>query len=407
MQQARHQLLDVFQAALAAVNGRERVREFLASDPPSTPEYLIAIGKAATAMAAGAHDVLGGKIKTALVVTKRGYAETLPWPVRQAGHPLPDQKSLDAGATLIEFIHAIPPDAGVLVLLSGGASALVERLPDGATLAELQALNAWLLASGRDIAACNRIRKRFSLIKGGRLAALLAPRPVLCLAISDVPGDDPRFIGSGPLVPDAAAGDELLLDAPDAIRSMLAHAPSMPAPEHPCFRHVRFEIIARLDDAKRAAARAAQQRGLEPLIAPGFIAGDAATRGAELAQQLLTSPPGRLHIWGGETTVILPAAPGRGGRNQTLALAAARVLRERSDVFFLAAGTDGTDGPTADAGALVDGGTLGRGALAGLDADAALRGADAGRFLEASGDLIDTGPTGTNVMDLMFGLRRA
>lgn len=405
MQHVRRQLLEVFQSALAAVNGRVRVRDYLHTHTPDTPVYMIAVGKAATAMAAGAHDQLRDQIKAALVVTKRGYAEMLPWPVHEAGHPLPDNKSLEAGARLVGFAAAIPNDANVLVLLSGGASALVEHLPDGISLADLRALNAWLLASGRDIAACNRIRKRLSLLKGGRLAALLAPRPVLCLAVSDVPGDDPRFIGSGPLVADASTGDELILDAPAAVRSTLMRTPPLPAPDDPCFRNIRYEIVARLADAKRAAQHAAQPHW-PCVIEPGFVAGDAAVRGKELAHALLDATPGVLHIWGGETTVTLPAAPGRGGRNQTLALAAARALRGRTDVLFLAAGTDGTDGPTADAGALVDGDTIRRGELGGLDVDIALRNADAGRFLEASGDLVHTGPTGTNVMDLMFGLRR-
>lgn len=402
----RRQMLDIFQAALAAVNGRMRVRDYLRAHVPTGPVYLIAMGKAAAAMARGAHDALGADIRAALVVTKHGYAETLPWPVLEAGHPLPDRASLDAGEKLVRFIEAVPQDGKVLVLLSGGASALVEHLPEGLSLADLQALNAWLLASGRDIAACNRVRKRLSLIKGGRLAARLAPRAVWCLAISDVPDDDPRFIGSGPLVADPTVANEPVTDAPASVRAALAHAPPLPAPDDPCFRGVRFEILARVEDAKQAAAQAARGYGLAPHIHTGFIAGPAADAGVALARTLLASDPAVLHVWGGETTVTLPAAPGRGGRSQTLALAAAQELRGRSDAWLLAAGTDGTDGPTPDAGALVDGNTVGRGEIEGLSAQAALRSADAGRFLEASGDLIHTGPTGTNVMDLMLGLKR-
>jgi len=357
-------------------------------------------------MAQAAHEVLGANIVDALVVTKQGHPESLPWPVLEAGHPLPDEQSLVAGQRLIEFAAAIPPDATVLVLLSGGASALVEALPEGMDLAQLRVLNDWLLASGLDIVAMNRIRKRLSRIKGGRLAKLLAPRSVLCLAISDVPGDDPRAIGSGPLVADAS-----LIAPPDTtglppvVAEMLRHSPPAPAAGDGCFRNVRFEIIARLDDATHAAAEAARQLGYKATLHPEFIEGDALVAGARLAQVLLAAPAGELQVWGGETTIKLPPHPGQGGRNQSLALAAALTLRGQENIWFLSAGTDGTDGPTADAGALVDGGTVERGEADGILAHQALATADAGRFLAASGDLIQTGATGTNVMDLMLGLR--
>lgn len=401
----RQTLLEVFLAALAAVSGRVRVHDFLARDAPSAPVYLIALGKAACPMAQGAHEALGDAIRDGFVVTKRGHAEPLPWPVLEAAHPVPDESSLAAGEGLLRFAAAVPAAGHVLVLLSGGASALVERLPSGAGLDLLQRMNQWLLASGRDIAAMNRVRKRLSLIKGGRLAAQLAPRAVTCLAVSDVPEDDLRFIGSGPLVPDETAAREPVEDAPADVRSALLAAPALPRPDDPCFARVRTEIIARLADAKAAAARAAGARGLSAAVHPEFVEGEAVDTGGRLARAVLASAPGVVQIWGGETTVRLPPDPGRGGRNQTLALSAARVLQGRPGTLLLAAGTDGTDGPTTDAGALVDDETVARGAEAGFDADAALARADAGSFLEASGDLIQTGPTGTNVMDLVLGLR--
>ncbi|HEX7045887.1 MAG TPA: DUF4147 domain-containing protein [Burkholderiales bacterium] len=405
MNESRQALLEVFLAALDAVNGRRRVREALAAAPAAAPLYVIALGKVACPMALGALDALGSGIRDALVVTKYGHAEPLPWPVLEAAHPVPDESSLAAGDALIRFAERIPRAAQVLVLLSGGASALVEKLPPGADLDTLRRLNEWLLASGRDIAAMNRIRKRLSLIKGGRLARMLAPRQVICLAISDVPGDDPRFIGSGPLVADASIAEEPFDDAPPELRRVLLAAPPVPPPGDPCFAGVRFTIVARLEDAKRAAARAATARGWRAEVHEEPLAGEAAEVGARLAQCVLGSAPNTLHVWGGETTVRLPADPGRGGRNQSLALAAARALEGAPGVLLLAGGTDGTDGPTADAGALVDGGTIERGEEAGLEAGAALARADAGSFLEASGDLIQTGPTGTNVMDLVLGLR--
>ena len=367
---------------------------------------MTAVGKAACAMAQGAHEALGDRIAAALVITKKGYAEPLPWPVLEAGHPLVDETSLEAGKRLLAFVDRIPPDATVLVLISGGASALVEVLPAKISLDHFQKINLWLLGSGVDIHVYNRIRRRLSRLKGGRLARVLFPRPVLSLVISDVPGNDLRAIGSGPLAADEDLQKPLMLSGlPDSITEALKYMPPAPAPDDACFRNVRQEIIATLDDARCAASDTAVKLGYRAVTEPEFVDGDVLEAGVRLAEKLLQSGTGVLHVWGGETTVRLPESPGRGGRNQSLALAAALVLQGNDEALFLAAGTDGTDGPTDDAGALVDGGTIGRGEQAGLSAQASLAGADAGTFLEASGDLVQTGPTGTNVMDIMLGLR--
>lgn len=251
----------------------------------------------------------------------------------------------------------------------------------------------------------NAVRKRLSRLKGGRLAGLLAPRKTICLAVSDVPGDDPRAIGSGPLVADASGALPDLAGAPVGLRAVLAQAPALPPPDDPCFRNVEFNIVATLADARRAAADAAVQHGYRVRVHAEFVSGDAVEAGTRLARQLLESEPGVVQIWGGETTVQLPARPGRGGRNQSLSLAAALALRDKKNVWLLAAGTDGSDGPTEDAGALVDGETVARGVSHGLTPEKSLVAADVGTFLEASGDLIHTGPTGTNVMDLILGLK--
>lgn len=399
----RQLLLQVFSEAVHAVNGAESVRRWLAAQPLPGPVYVLAMGKAACAMARGAHEALGTSIQDLLVVTKRGNAEPLPWPVMEAGHPLPDDASLAAGEQLDAFVGRIPETATVLVLLSGGASALIEQLPAGMTLADLQRVNEWLLGSGLDIHAMNAVRKRLSRIKGGRLAQRLWPRPVICLAISDVPGDDPRAIGSGPLTPDPAPLDAARL--PEFLRPWLMASPPLPASDDPAFSHVRYAIVARNGDACRAAGRAAEARGYQAVIHPDWIRGDAAATGVQIARELLRAPAGVVHIWGGETTVHLPAAPGRGGRCQTLALAAAREIAGQERLWLLAAGTDGTDGPGEDAGALIDGTTIARAAVHDFDAARSLAAADAGALLEASGDLIQTGATGTNVMDLVLGLR--
>lgn len=405
MNDPRRQLLDVFGCALAAVNGRERVLRRLAASPLAGPVALIAVGKAACAMTEGAHAALGERIAAAFVVTKHGHAEPLPWPVREAGHPLPDEASLKAGAELTDFIAGIPGEHEVLLLLSGGASSLVERLPPGVTLADLRAVTRWLLASGLDIERCNRVRTRLSMLKGGRLAAALAPRRVTCLALSDVPGDAPSTIGSGPVSPEPDETGDRDHELPDFIKKLLRHESAAPPADAPCFMNISYEILATLEDAKCASAERAEALGYRVRVHDAFVSGDAAAAGRKLAEQLLASAPGTLHIWGGETTLRLPDEPGRGGRNQSLALAAALALQGETGVALLAAGTDGTDGPTPDAGALVDGETTARGALAGLDAELSLARADAGGFLESSGDLVHTGPTGTNVMDIMLGLR--
>ena len=403
--QTRQDLLELFAAAVAAVNGRTRVRAALEGQSLGDDVHVIALGKAAVPMMQGALDALGSRIRDAVIVSKDAGGVTLPWPVIESGHPLPDARSLVAGERVHAFSERIPPEAQVLVLLSGGASALAEKLVPGVDIAALQRITHWMLAAGLDIATMNRIRKRLSLIKGGRLAQRLYPRRTLCLAISDVPGDDPRAIGSGPLVAEGGA-ESLPEQTPAFVREALRQAAPLPTPDDACFGTVQFRIIATLADAERAAAEAAVRHGYAAVAEPEFLSGDALVTGPRVAERLISAEPGVIHIWGGETTVRLPEHPGRGGRNQSLALAAALRL-EGADVVLLAAGTDGTDGPTEDAGALVDGGTVGRGAEQGLDARAALAAAAAGTFLEAAGDLVHTGPTGTNVMDLIIGTRLA
>lgn len=402
----REILLSIFQSSLTAVDGRVCVRDRLKERPLPGEIYMVAVGKAACAMAQGAQDVMGDLIAEALIITKKGYAEALPWPVLEAGHPLVDESSLAAGRQLLAFVERIPTNAAVLVLISGGASALVEALPPPISLEQFQEINRWILGSGLDINNYNRIRRRLSRLKGGRLAKLLSPRRVLCLVVSDVPGNDLRAIGSGPLVADEDLRRPLTIKGlPDFITEALKHMPPAPAPDDVCFQNVKREIVATLDNAKSAAVEAAKKMGYPTMLETSFVSGDALEAGARLANKLLRSDPGTVHVWGGETTIRLPETPGRGGRNQSLALAAALVFQDRNDVWFLAAGTDGTDGPTDDAGALVDGGTIARGEQTGLDAKRSLDQADAGTFLEASGDLVQTGPTGTNVMDIMLGLK--
>nr|WP_043756523.1 DUF4147 domain-containing protein [Imhoffiella purpurea] len=406
---ARRGLLALYATAIAAVDGRENTRRALSRHQAiEGPTWICAIGKAASAMALGAAAAHSGSCLGGLVVTKPGHADEKA--LAAAGirclfgaHPLPDASSLEAGEQLIAALSDIPSGATVIVLLSGGASSLIEAPIRGIDLTELRRINAWLLGSGLAIEQINLVRKSISRIKGGGLLDVIPERSLRALAISDVPGNVAGVIGSGPLTPEPDLAVRVMkLPLPDwlleRVRQGLAERGEMSV------RGPEIELIADLETAIDAIAEHARRSGLSVHLHPEPIQGQAATRGRELARTLIDSEPG-LHIWGGETTVELPHRPGRGGRNQHLALAAAIELAGHPDALMLGAGTDGTDGPTEDAGALVDGWTLERAADAGFEPESCLAGADSGSLLEASGDLIRTGPTGTNVMDLILGLK--
>jgi hydroxypyruvate reductase len=399
MGEARQDLLEIFAAALEAVRGDRVVAQALQQARLTGDWHVVAIGKAAAAMWQGAREVLGGQIRASLVITKHGHAEALSpqegLELIESDHPVPGAASLEAGRRLLDFLKRAPADARFLFLVSGGASSLVEVLPEGMTAGQLAQLNTWLLGSGLDIAAMNAVRKRVSRIKGGGLLRWVGTREGRCLLISDVPGDDPAVIGSGLLVP----GDAPLPDGlPDWVGALIEADAALPSSSTRC------EVIANRTRALEAAAETARQLGYRVELAPDLLSGDAGATGAALGARLRDAAPG-VYLWGGETTVRLPPQPGRGGRNQHLALGAARALAGAAGAYLLAAGTDGTDGPTDDAGALVDGQTTERMALDGIDARDALVRADAGTALEAAGDLVRTGPTGTNVMDLVIGLK--
>jgi hydroxypyruvate reductase len=396
-------LLELAQEAILAVRGNRLVREAAAQGPDWPVLDVLAIGKAASSMLEGAREGFGARLRRALLVSRADYIspswhedawiETL-----AAGHPLPTEDSLAAGKRLLDWLQESTDP--LLVLLSGGTSSLVEVPAPGVTLEMLQQVNRWLLGSGLDIRQVNAIRKRLSRIKGGQLLEYLGERPARVWMISDVRGDDPAVIGSGLLYP-ANMDTAHIVSLPGELQAILdklpeASRPLVTVPEH--------RLLANLPTACSALVKAARERELPVQVHDTELDGDAAETGRQLAEALQHALPG-LHLWGGETTVQLPAQPGRGGRNQQLALAAATVLAGKPDACLLALGTDGSDGPTEDAGALVDGGSIARGELAGLDAEACLRAADAGTFLEASCDLISTGPTGTNVRDIVLALK--
>jgi glycerate 2-kinase len=374
----RRLLLELFQAGLDRVSGRLSVARALTAS--AGPVWIAAIGKAASAMALGAHDVLGVAVERTLIITKDGHVAPQLHALRnveihESAHPVPDKRSLAAGHSLLKWLNELPRSVEPVFLISGGASSLIEVLEDGVTFEQLAKLNAEGLASGIAIPELNARRSKLSRIKGGGVSRLLGDRPGRALFISDVPSDDPAVIGSGVLGPAPGLQD-----------------------------HIERTIVASLDHAVDGVRVAAEKLGLDVRKPASRFDDDAARLAVRFAHELHLNSA-QVCVWGGESTVQLPPNPGRGGRNQHLALAAARLLAGQPMMMLLAAGTDGTDGVTDDAGALVDSETCARLTLAGIDADECMRRADSGTALAASGDLVHTGPTGTNVGDLVIGLK--
>jgi len=305
------------------------------------------------------------------VVTKDGHGAGLPSHVRliEAAHPVPDERSQAGGRALRETVEAMPAGSTLLLLVSGGASSLAEDLVKGRTLKDLQSLNRHLLGAGLDIGAMNRERRKVSRIKSGGLLSHFTGASAQVLAISDVPGDDLAIIGSG-------------------IGS---------APEQHSFDY-ESRIIASNTSAREAAADAARALGLAVLDCREALHDDLDVLAHQIGSRIRSMGRGVM-ILGGEPTVMLPPNPGQGGRNQALALALAREIAGVNGLDVVVGGTDGSDGPTDAAGGLVDGNTWGP------DAAEALAAADSGSYLDSKGALLRTGPTGTNVMDLLVALR--
>jgi hydroxypyruvate reductase len=399
MNEMRTRLLDFLAASIAAVVPEQSVRERLESEQYGAAGCaVIAVGKAATVMMKGALAALGDAARDALVISAPAYAGSVPEGVRfvPGNHPVPDTTSLEAGAALLDFVKAQPGDRKLVFLISGGASAMVEALEPHVTPEQLQQATRWMLGSGLDIRQTNLVRKCLSAIKGGKLLRYF-DNPALALLVSDVPGDNPADIGSGLLSPDSAIADVGSLQLPAWLRA-LVRVPELPARQD----EVRVEIIASNGIAKEAAAAAARQAGLPAVLHAGFLSGETGEVATGIAAYLLDEASAGIHVWGGETSVMLPENPGTGGRNQQLALQVAQQIAGNDGLCFLSAGTDGIDGFSEDAGAIVDGRTIERGEHEGLDAAVSLARADANPFLAASGDLIHLGATGTNVMDIML-----
>jgi len=413
----------IFSAALAAANPEKAVGLALARLQPERYKriFVLGAGKASAAMAHAAEKALGRRIEAGLINTKDGHLARLRRiELHECAHPVPDQRGVEGAARIAALAAAAQAGDLVLCLISGGGSALLPLPAEGLTLAEKQETTRLLLACGATIHEINAVRKHLSAIKGGQLARLAAPAHVVSLLLSDVIGDPLDVIASGPTAPDASTFAsawavieryQLAERIPAAVRARLqlglrGEIADTPKPGDACFAHTRNLIVGSNRLAVDAAARQARELGYRPLVLSTTIEGetrDVAAMHAAIAREArLSGRPARAPlclISGGETTVTL-RGNGLGGRNQEFALAAALALQGLPDVLAFSAGTDGTDGPTDAAGAQADGETVARAARLGLSAAAFLAANDSYHFFEPLKDLILTGPTGTNVMDV-------
>jgi glycerate-2-kinase len=407
----------IYRSALAPLGAARLVASALADEPlPPGPVRVLALGKAARAMAEAALAALGGRARDPLCVVPEG--ESGPDGVRTVigGHPRPTPGSAAAGTAILEWARAGAGEP-VLVLLSGGGSALAVAPAHGVTFDEKVEAAAAVMRGGATIHALNSVRKHLSRLKGGRLGALLAPAPVRVLVLSDVPGDDLSVIASGPLAPDPSTYADALdaiaaagASVPGAVRTVLesgarGERPETPKPGDPRLAGVVHRVLAGPVHLARAAADAARARGFAAEADPAPLAGDVADVCARAAAWARAQRGGgrRLLALGGEPTVRVPpdARAPEGGRAQHLALLAALAL-DGMPAALLAAGSDGRDGPTEQAGAAVDGATAARARAAGVDLEEALRQARSGPAATAIGAAIPRFQTGTHLCDLVL-----
>ena len=428
----REAALTIWRAALAAAAVGPLVRSVLRRDADTltcgsltvdlshvSRVLVLGCGKAAAAMAAAVEAVLGDRIAEGFVVVKDGY--TLPTrivEVAEAGHPVPDRRGLAAAERILSMAEGATSRDLIVFVISGGGSALLPAPAAPVSLEQKQEVTRLLLAAGATIGELNAVRKHLSRLKGGQLARAGAPATILTLLLSDVIGDPLDVIASGPTAPDPSTfGDALEVLAR---RGVLDRVPSMvrdrlgagargeiaetPKPGDRLFSGVTHVVVGNNRLVVEAAAGVATALGYPARVASATIEGEASAAATELvAQGRELSPPGCL-VAGGETTVTVRGG-GQGGRCQEFGLAAALALGDGDDLVVLAGGTDGTDGPTDAAGAVVDAGTARRGRAAGLDAARALADNDAYTFLSAAGDLLVSGPTNTNLLDLYIVIR--
>ncbi|WP_426959838.1 glycerate kinase type-2 family protein [Muricoccus radiodurans] len=413
-QAARRILRRLFDAAVRSADPRAVLASHL-PERPSGRVVVVGAGKSAAVMAAAVEAAWPDVPLSGLVITRYGHAvPTQRIEVVEASHPVPDAAGQAAAARVLEAVRGLTADDLVLALISGGGSALMALPAPGLTLADKQAVNRALLASGATINEMNVLRRHLSAIKGGRLAAAAHPARVVTLAISDVPGDDPAAIASGPTVPDPSSfADARAIVArygitlPEAVRAHLdAAADETPKPGDPRLARAEYRMIATPRLALEAAAAAARELGLRPLILGDAIEGEAREVGTVLAgiarstaaHGLPVARPAVL-LSGGETTVTLGNARGAGGRNGECLLGLAVSLAGHPGIWAIMGDTDGIDGSEDNAGALAAPDTIARSKVAGVDPVAALASHRSHDVFVATGDLVTTGPTLTNVND--------
>jgi hydroxypyruvate reductase len=425
--QLRKHALAIFHAALAAADPYEATLAHLRPCPESVKNlYVVGAGKAAAAMARAVEKYYGKRLRGGVIVTKYGHAQPLK-KIRclEAAHPVPDQAGIHAAQEIAELCHNATKDDLVICLISGGASALLPSPVAGITLEEKQATTQLLLACGATIHELNCVRKHLSALKGGQLAHLAYPATLETLILSDVIGDPLDVIGSGPTVPDSstfADAWEILYKhrltgkIPGSVRHHLEQGvnfriPETPKPGDKVFRKLRNQLVGSNRLSLVAAQAKAKELGYKPLLLSTSLDGEASEAAktfAAIAREVRASGnPAKAPVAllaGGETTVALSNHHGLGGRNQEMALAAAIGIEKLERVVFLAAGTDGTDGPTEAAGAFATGSTMSRAASIEFDAHEFLARNDSYHFFKPLDDLLVTGPTGTNVMDLYLML---
>ena len=419
----RNRARQIFRAALAAADPVGAVTGYLRGRDFSQYRniYVIGGGKAGATMGQAAERVLGRRISGGWINVKDGHVARLRRiHLHQCGHPVPDERGVEGARRIAEIAAAAQSGDLLLCLISGGASALMPLPAEGITLAEKQEVTRLLLACGATIHEFNAVRKHISAIKGGQLARLAAPAAVESLLLSDVIGDDLDVIGSGPTAPDVSTFADVRAilyrygvesQMPQSVRDRLdrgarGEIAETPKPGNDLFMRVRNTVIGGNRLALEAARRKARELGFHTLVLASEIQGetrDVARMHAAMAREIVKSgqparPPACL-ISGGETTVAIRGG-GLGGRNQEFVLAAAIEIAGLPATVIFSAGTDGSDGPTDAAGAIADGETLSRNP----DAVRFLEANDSYYYFEPLGDLVKTGPTGTNVMDVRLVL---
>ena len=438
LQRMRQHAHEIFQAALKAVDPVEAIHRYVKLEQETVvigdrrfelKDYdrilVVGAGKAGAPMAKALEDLLGNRIKNGLIVTKEGHGLPLQRiRIQEASHPVPDARGIRGAEDILELVSDAVETDLVLCVISGGGSSLLVAPAEGITLEDKQEVTRLLLACGADIHEINTVRKHLSRVKGGGLARIAHPATMASLILSDVIGDDLNVIASGPTVPDPST----FLDAEAVLKKYdtLDRVPSSvydriqngvggqiedtAKPGAALFQRCFSELIGTNIQALMAASRTAEGLGYRPLILSSSVEGEACEVvkvHTAIAKEICSSgnpvPPPACILSGGETTVTLKG-DGKGGRNQEFALAASLELVGTGNIVVLSGGTDGTDGPTDAAGAVADGTTVTRALAQGLDPLNYLKRNDSYHFFQALGDLVITGPTRTNVMDVYMVL---